>query len=141
MPGLMEANRNGRDDKFAKWPYYAENGEPIKTEDDVVAMAIVIAQGLHADDNVLDHWLNNASLQDKHGYDPRSFLSDCLTDFKDPKNQHRHRDIALKLESVAKGEIKEALSLYESLKDALAPFAAAAEKIHWPTYAYWPCAD
>ena len=64
-----------------------------------------------------------------------------MADWKDPANNHPDRELALYLEKVAAGEETEALGLYELLKDTMAPFANAAEKIHWPTYSYWPCAD
>ena len=68
-------------------------------------------------------------------------LTYCLTDWKDPANKHQDRDLALLLEQVAAGEIDEAQVLYEHLQKLMAPFADAANKIHWATYAFWPCAD
>lgn len=50
-------------------------------------------------------------------------------------------ELAQFLEKIARGEVTEAISVYDYLKDKLAPFANAAEKQHWQTYAYWPCAD
>lgn len=62
VPGLARADNEEREHPYATFPYYCENNQTISQADDVVAMAVIVMEGLWADTNRRDDWHNHIKM-------------------------------------------------------------------------------
>ena len=62
VPGLVRAGSEVRENHYAEFPYYSKSNDQITQHDDIVAMAVVIMEGLWADANRRDDWRNHISM-------------------------------------------------------------------------------
>lgn len=86
----------------------------------VLAMAVVIMEGLWADANRRDDWRNHVSMPLKYNHRPAELIHDFLPDYK--RSDSQFRPLALVLEKIVYGRESKLDNLIKVMKEIMDPF-------------------
>lgn len=113
VPGLHKLDDRGRDKDYSRFPYYFTCDNPIEENDDVLAAAVIVVEGLWADENKRDSFNDHVSMPLKYDHQPAKVINDLIPDFKRFKSGFR--PLALVLEQIANGQITKITPLIDAL--------------------------